>query len=90
MTRIEQNAKNEEELQNAVTAEKWLKEIKFKYYLEGPKYEWTKKDDEMFDKVMCIINPGIILTKDNEKYCNELKDWIKTKLYNYVGGRTLF
>ena len=30
--RAEKAAKNEEELQNAVTAENWLKEIKFKYY----------------------------------------------------------
>ena len=32
VTRTEKAAKNEEELQNAVTAEKWLKEIKFKYF----------------------------------------------------------
>ena len=32
VTRAEKSAKNEEELQNAVTAEKWLKEIKEKMY----------------------------------------------------------
>ncbi len=42
VTRAEKAAKNEEELQNAVTAEKWLKEIKFKYYVHPVKQEWSE------------------------------------------------
>ena len=44
VTRAEKAAKNEEELQNAVTAEKWLKEIKFKYYVHPVKQEWSEED----------------------------------------------
>ena len=47
VTRAEKAAKNEEELQNAVTAEKWLKEIKFKYYVHPVKQEWSEEDEEM-------------------------------------------
>lgn len=46
VTRAEKSAKNEEELQNAVTAEKWLKEIKFKYYVHPVKQEWSEEDEE--------------------------------------------
>lgn len=42
-TRAEKSAKNEEELQNAVIAEKWLKEIKFKYCVHPVKQEWSEE-----------------------------------------------
>ena len=47
VTRAEKAAKNEEELQNAVTAEKWLKEIKFKYYVHPVKQGWSEEDEEI-------------------------------------------
>ena len=43
-TRAEKAAEDEGELQNAVTAEKWLKEIKFKYYVHPVKQEWSEED----------------------------------------------
>jgi chaperonin cofactor prefoldin len=52
VTRAEKAAKNEEELQNAVTAEKWLKEIKFKYYVHPVKPEWSEEDERMLSR--CI------------------------------------
>ena len=45
VTRAEKAAKNEEELQNAVTAEKWLKEIKFKYCVHPVNQEWSEEDE---------------------------------------------
>ena len=53
VTKAEKSAKNEEELQNAVTAEKWLKEIKFKYNVHPVKQEWSEEDEKTLD---CIIN----------------------------------
>jgi len=44
VTRAEKAAKNEEELQNAVTAEKWLKEIKFMYCVHPIKQEWSEEE----------------------------------------------
>ena len=55
VTRAEKVAKNEEELQNAVTAEKWLKEIKFKYCVHPMKEEWSEEDDKMVEKIICSI-----------------------------------
>lgn len=52
VTRAEKAAKNEEELQNAVTAEKWLKEIKFKYCVHPVKQEWSEEDERMLSR--CI------------------------------------
>ena len=49
VTRAEKAAKNEEELQNAVTAEKWLKEIKFKYCVHPVKQEWSEEDEKFFE-----------------------------------------
>ena len=51
VTRAEKAAKNEEELQNAVTAEKWLKEIKFKYYVHPVKKEWSDEDSDNLERV---------------------------------------
>lgn len=53
VTRAEKAAKNEEELQNAVTAEKWLKEIKFKYYVHPVKQEWSEEDEDILN---CCIS----------------------------------
>ena len=47
VTRAEKDAKNEEELQNAVTAEKWFKEIKFKYCVHPVKPEWSEEDEKI-------------------------------------------
>lgn len=44
VTRAEKAAKSEEELQNAVTAERWLKEIKFMYCVHPVKQEWSEED----------------------------------------------
>lgn len=54
VTRAEKAAKNEEELQNAVTAEKWLKEIKFKYYTHPVPQEWSEEDQKALD-ISCFI-----------------------------------
>lgn len=43
VARAEKSAKNEEEFQNAVTAENWLKRIKFKYYGHPIKQEWSEE-----------------------------------------------
>ena len=55
VTRAERAAKNEEELQNAVTAEKWLKEIKFKYSVYPVKKEWSEGDKEKLYQVIETI-----------------------------------
>ena len=52
VTKAEKSAKNEEELQNAVTAEKWLKEIKFKYYANPVKQEWSKEDEKVYSRLL--------------------------------------
>ena len=59
VTRAEKSAKNEEELQNAVTAEKWLKEIKFKYYVHPVKQEWSEEDEKMLGYLLAVIEDGI-------------------------------
>ena len=55
VTRAEKAAKNEEELQNAVTAEKWLKEIKFKYYVHPVKPEWSEEDERRIDAICELL-----------------------------------
>lgn len=55
VTRAEKAAKNEEELQNAVTAEKWLKEIKFKYYVRPVKQEWSEEEKQKLNRIYSII-----------------------------------
>ena len=48
VTKTERAAKDEGELQNAVTAEKWLKEIKFKYCVHPQsEQEWSEEDELM-------------------------------------------
>ena len=79
VTRAEKSAKNEEELQNAVTAEKWLKEIKFKYYVHPVKREWSKEDEDMINRIVerieAEIQYGDALTR---AYGNEEIDWLKS------------
>lgn len=70
VTRAEKAAKNEEELQNAVTAEKWLKEIKFKY--PQPKQEWSEEDEEMLTELLLTIEPS-------NNY-DEMRNWLLLKL----------
>ena len=73
VTRAEKAAKNEEELQNAVTAEKWLKEIKFKYYVHPVKQEWSEKDEEVRSLCIAIIQSWI--SKEDRDRC---LDWLKS------------
>lgn len=86
VTRAEKAAKNEEELQNAVTAEKWLKEIKFKYYVHPVKREWSEEDEAMIKSILwvlesyvseaeCESNPS--LTTTYPTYYEEI-DWLKS------------
>ena len=86
VTRAEKDAKNEEELQNAVTAEKWLKEIKFKYYVHPVKQEWSEEDEAMRDNILrclqcfvgnaeCESNPS--LSTSYPLYRREM-DWLKS------------
>ena len=52
VTRAKKTAKNEEELQSAVTAEKWLKEIQFKYYVHPVKPEWSEEDEKIWNHII--------------------------------------
>ena len=81
VTRAEKSAKNEEELQNAVTAEKWLKEIKFKYYVHPVKQEWSKEDEGMLTELLLTIEPS-----DNY---DEMRNWLLLKLKSLLlqGGK---
>ena len=62
VTRAKKTAKNEEELQSAVIAEKWLKEIQFKYYVHPVKPEWSEEDEEMFEALMHKLEVCDLLT----------------------------
>lgn len=64
VTRAEKAAKNEEELQNAVTAEKWLKEIKFKYYVHPVKQEWSEEEAKKAAEDYADEFPG--MTHEND------------------------
>ena len=63
VTKTERAAKDEEELQNAVTAEKWLKEIKFKYYVHPVKQEWSEEDDQLIGFIFDLLN-DLVWQKD--------------------------
>ena len=78
VTRAEKAAKNEEELQNAVTAEKWLKEIKFKYYVHPVKQM----------KADYYVNNRMQPVYDNQESFESALDkaW---KSYNESGARTV-
>lgn len=92
VTRAEKAAKNEEELQNAVTAEKWLKEIKFKYYVHPVKQEWSEEDERMRNQLIYDVEyhkkEGLISAKQNkatktlyneiEKCYDEKIAWLKS------------
>ena len=75
VTRAEKAAKNEEELQNAVTAEKWLKEIKFKYCVHPVKQEWSEEDEEMLDAMIDIVANSLY-----EPLCprDRMLNWLKS------------
>ena len=69
VTRAEKAAKSEEELQNAVTAEKWLKEIKFKYCVHPVKQEWSNEDKAFLTVAIAICN----------RYSHkDIADWLKS------------
>ena len=85
VTRVEKAAKNEEELQNAVTAEKWLKEIKFKYCVHPIKQEWSEDGERKLNRIYEILghaadDKGFLTSKriigDNEAI--ELQDFLKS------------
>ena len=75
VTKTEEAAKNEEELQNAVTAEKWLKEIKFKYYVHPVKQEWSEQDIQYYDAVMDMITNALYLPCRPR---DEIVEWFKS------------
>ena len=56
VTRAKKTAKNEEELQSAVIAEKWLKEIQFKYYVHPVKPEWSEEDEHNLNSVINLVH----------------------------------
>lgn len=84
VTKTERAAKDEEELQNAVTAEKWLKEIKFKYCVHPkPKQEWSEEDEEMLNSCISSIEESkenryaYKETDGDTSYDHEI-DWLKS------------
>ena len=82
VTRAEKAAKNEEELQNAVTAEKWLKEIKFKYCVHPVKQEWSEEDESELTAVIYCVSRAIKASKDENERNSLLsaKKWLQDKL----------
>ena len=79
VTRAEKAAKNEEELQNAVTAEKWLKEIKFKYYVHPVKQEWSEEDEVMLKEIIAFFKDGSVkLQHDLDLYAGFLEKRLKS------------
>ena len=91
VTRAEKSAKNEEELQNAVTAEKWLKEIKFKYYVHPVKQEWSEEDEKMIERLirhtqkefdeLCNDRYGHQeIISDLKESCRERMNWLENRL----------
>lgn len=74
VTRAEKAAKNEEELQNAVIAEKWLKEIKFKYYVNPVKPEWSEEDEKIIQSLILEVNKYVFFAGiEANKIVNFLK-----------------
>jgi hypothetical protein len=86
VTRAERAAKSEEELQNAVTAEKWLKEIKFKYYVHPqPKQEWSENDKQWLSQVYFAIDHSIYSEDERQamkKYIDFLRSQSKPAEFN--------
>lgn len=70
VTQAEKSAKNEEELQNAVTAEKWLKEIKFKYYVHPVKQEWSEDNEEMICNIISSLRGYMSTISQSKTYTN--------------------
>ena len=78
VTKTERAAKDEGELQNAVTAEKWLKEIKFKYYVHPIKQEWSEEDEKM---LVGIIERGSAQIPHHEPALRgEQMEWLMNRL----------
>ena len=81
VTKTERAAKDEGELQNAVTAEKWLKEIKFKYYVH-PNREWSEDDEETLKDIIAGLEATKQLTYRHEpsgRACyNKWIAWLKS------------
>lgn len=80
VTRAEKAAKNEEELQNAVTAEKWLKEIKFKYYVHSIKQEWSELDRNNMDDLIGYLNDCVhpLDFASEARFKQRMVDWLKS------------
>ena len=73
ITEAEKAARNEEELQNAVTAEKWLKELKVKYYVHPVKPEWSDEDEKMRQNLLYLMRENNSI--DGWEGCYE---WLKS------------
>ena len=75
-TRAEKSAKNEEELQSAVIAEKWLKEIQFKYYVHPVKPEWSEEDENM----AYFVNQFLEYHENADPTAKSCKKWFNNRL----------
>ena len=101
VTRAEKAAKNEEELQNAVTAEKWLKEIKFKCYVHPIKQEWSEEDENALKYIHELISFGYSEKFMDAQTACDMRAWVNKSLRpqkdcdgcskhleGYISGRT--
>ena len=80
VTRAKKTAKNEEELQSAVTAEKWLKEIQFKYYVHPVKQEWSEEDEKMLKSITGDLFCGTDFNMELKFAASKKVNWLKDKL----------
>ena len=73
--RAKKEAKNEEEFQNVLTAEEWLKEIKFKYCANPVKQELSEEDEKNFECCLRIVR----VWEEDYNYSNFLySTWLKS------------
>ena len=75
VTKTERAAKDEGELQNAVTAEKWLKEIKFKYCVHPVKQEWSDEDEKM----AYFVNQFLEYHESSDPTAKSCKKWFNNR-----------
>ena len=78
VARAEKSAKNEDELQNVVTAENWLKRIKSKYYVHPIKQEWSEEDEKTMQDLIDLL--WIIQGSSNIKpgTASKYTQWLKS------------
>ena len=80
VTRAEKAAKNEEELQNADTEKKWLKEIKFKYYVRPVKQEWSEEDENALKYLHELISFGYTEKFMDAQTAHDMREWVNRSL----------